>query len=233
MRFGAEGALYLTDWITGWDSKDQGRIWKLDAPAAAGSAVRKEVQTLLRADFRAPAGRGRVEPAAPRRHARPAEGAVRAGAPRRRSQPLLAAARDSAAGLGRLHAIWGIAQLARRQPAHAAQLAAVPRRPATPEVRAQAAKMIGDVRYAAAGDRALPLLKDDAAPRVQFFAAEALGRIAYKPAVSALVSMLADERRSRRLPAARRQPGARVDRRRGGARGAGAARVARGARWRR
>ena len=53
MRFGAEGALYLTDWITGWDSKDEGRIWKLDTPATAGSATRKQVLSELRADFRA------------------------------------------------------------------------------------------------------------------------------------------------------------------------------------
>ena len=50
--------------------------------------------------------------------------------------------------------------------------------------------MIGDVRYAGAGDKLVPLL-GDAAPRVQFFAAEALGRIAFKPAQAAIVAMLA------------------------------------------
>jgi hypothetical protein len=109
-------------------------------------------------------------------------------------QPFLATARDASAGFGRLHAIWGIAQLARRQPTHASHLAQFLADPDA-EVRAQAAKMIGDVRYAAAGDKLVPLLKDSA-PRVQFFAAEALGRIAHKPATAALVSMLAanDER---------------------------------------
>ena len=53
LRFGPEGAMYVTDWMTGWDSKEKGRIWKLDAAAAAGSATRKEVLTLLRADLRA------------------------------------------------------------------------------------------------------------------------------------------------------------------------------------
>ncbi len=38
MKIGPDGALYLTDWITGWDSKNNGRLWKLDTPAAAGSA---------------------------------------------------------------------------------------------------------------------------------------------------------------------------------------------------
>jgi putative heme-binding domain-containing protein len=187
MRFGAEGALYLTDWITGWSSKDQGRIWKLDTPSAAGSAMRKDVLTLLKADFR---NRPVDGVSSLLRHAdmRIRQKAQFELARRGDLAPFLAAARDGSAGLGRLHAIWGIAQVARRQPAQAAQLAEL-LGDKDPEVRAQAAKMIGDVRYGAAGDRLVALLADTA-PRVQFFAAEALGRIAYKPAVSALVSML-------------------------------------------
>jgi quinoprotein glucose dehydrogenase len=188
MRFGAEGALYLTDWINGWDSKDQGRIWKLDTPSTVGSAARKEVQTELRADFRS---RPVAGVSGLLRHAdmRVRQKAQFELARRGDVQPFLATARDASAGLGRLHAIWGIAQLARRQPTHASHLADFLADPDA-EVRAQAARMIGDVRYAAAGDRLLPLL-NDAAPRVQFFAAEALGRLAHKPAVTALVSMLA------------------------------------------
>jgi quinoprotein glucose dehydrogenase len=188
MRFGAEGALYLTDWINGWDSKDQGRIWKLDTPSTVGSAARKEVQTELRADFRS---RPVAGVSGLLRHAdmRVRQKAQFELARRGDVQPFLATARDASAGLGRLHAIWGIAQLARRQPTHASHLADFLADPDA-EVRAQAARMIGDVRYAATGDRLLPLL-NDAAPRVQFFAAEALGRLAHKPAVTALVSMLA------------------------------------------
>jgi putative heme-binding domain-containing protein len=188
MRFGAEGALYLTDWITGWNSKDKGRIWKLDTPAAAGSAARKDVLTLLRADFR---NRPVDGVSSLLRHVdmRVRQKAQFELARRGDLAPFLAAARDGSAGLGRLHAIWGIAQVARRQPAHAAQLAEF-LGDKDPEVRAQAAKMIGDVRHAAAGDRLLPLLAD-AAPRVQFFAAEALGRIAHRAAVDPVVGMLA------------------------------------------
>jgi glucose/arabinose dehydrogenase/HEAT repeat protein len=188
MRFGAEGALYLTDWMNGWDSKDQGRIWKLDTPATVGSAARKEVLSELRADFRS---RPVAAVSSLLRHAdmRVRQKAQLELARRGDVQPFLAMARDSSAGLGRLHGIWGIAQLARRQPTDASHLAQFLADPDA-EVRAQAARMIGDVRYAAAGDKLVPLLKDSA-PRVQFFAAEALGRIAHKPATAALVSMLA------------------------------------------
>ena len=187
LRFGPEGSMYVTDWMTGWNSKDQGRIWKLDAPAVAGSAVRKEVQTLLRADFRK---RPANDLTALLRHAdmRVRQKAQFELAGRSDTSPFLITARDRSASLGRLHAIWGLAQMARREPSIAAQLAEF-LADADPEVRAQAAKMIGDVRYTAGGDKLIPLLAD-AAPRVQFFAAEALGRIAFKPAQAPIVAML-------------------------------------------
>ena len=188
MRFGAEGALYLTDWITGWDSKDQGRIWKLDTPSAAGSAARKEVQSLLRADFRSRPVDGL---SGLLRHAdmRVRQKAQLELARRGDAKAFLAVARNGSAGLARLHAIWGIGQLARRDVAQAAPLVEL-LGDSDAEVRAQAAKTIGDVRYAAAGDRLVPLLADSA-PRVQFFAAEAIGRIAHKGALNGLVAMLA------------------------------------------
>ena len=189
MRFGPDGALYITDWITGWESKDDGRLWKIDAPAAAGSAVRKDVQSLLAADF---SGRGADDVAGLLRHAdmRVRQKAQFELVRRGEVQPLVAAARDTRNILTRLHGLWGIAQLSRKETKYAAEL--VPfLADSDGEVRAQAARMIGDVRYAPAADRLLPLLMDTA-PRARFFAAEALGRIAYKPAGPALVDMLAD-----------------------------------------
>jgi quinoprotein glucose dehydrogenase len=58
-----------------------------------------------------------------------------------------------------------------------------------PEIRAQAAKWLGDVRYKDAGASLIQLLKDDYS-RARFFAAEALGRIAYTPAVDQIVALL-------------------------------------------
>ena len=156
LRFGPEGAMYVTDWMTGWNSKDKGRIWKLDAPAAAGSATRKEVQTLLRADFRK---RPAPELTPLLRHAdmRVRQKAQFELAGRNDAPSFLTTARDGRPGLGRLHGIWGLAQMARRDPSIAPQLAEF-LADADPEVRAQAAKMIGDVRYAGAGDKLVPLL---------------------------------------------------------------------------
>jgi quinoprotein glucose dehydrogenase len=188
VKFGPDGALYVTDWITGWSAKNDGRLWKVDAPAVADSAIRKEVKSLLTEDF---AAKGSADVAALLRHA---DMRVRQKAQfdlvrRNDAQTLVAAARDSSNGLGRLHAIWGIGQLARKDPRQAAPLATL-LGDSDAEVRAQAAKLIGDIRDRASAPKLEALLKD-AAPRVRFFAAEALGRTGHRPATGPLVEMLA------------------------------------------
>lgn len=189
IRIGPDGALYLTDWITGWNSKDNGRLWKLDAPSAAGSTIRKEVQALLAADF---APRSASDLATLLRHA---DMRVRQKAQfdlvrRRDVQTLLEAARDTSSLHVRLHGMWGLAQLARKDAGQASHLRPFLKDP-DGEIRAQAARLIGDVRHAGAAADLLPLLMDTA-PRARFFAAEALGRLTHAAAVEPLIDMLAD-----------------------------------------
>ena len=203
LKFGPDGALYLADWITGWDSKNKGRIWKLDSPQAAASPMRTEVRTLIAAKFdtRSAADLGTLLRHADMRIRQKAQfELVRRGD----VKTLLAAAvaedraprsdDEPARKLARIHGVWGIAQLARRGRAkegaqHAALLTPLLTDPDA-EIRAQAAKMIGDIPYAQAAPSLVPLLADSA-PRARFFAAEALGRVAYKPAAAPIVAMLA------------------------------------------
>jgi HEAT repeat protein len=58
-----------------------------------------------------------------------------------------------------------------------------------PEIRAQAAKWLGDIKYKEAGDKLISLLKDPDS-RCRFFAAEALGRIMYEPAIHPIIELL-------------------------------------------
>ena len=51
MDFGPDGALYFGDWVDGWGVKNEGRIWKLDIPGEANSDIRREVKSLIAADF--------------------------------------------------------------------------------------------------------------------------------------------------------------------------------------
>jgi quinoprotein glucose dehydrogenase len=188
MKFGPDGALYLADWITGWDSKNDGRIWKVDAPAAASSPMRAEVRSLLAARFDSRAAADLVP------LLRHADMRVRLKAQfelarRNDAEAFTSAARQLEHRLARVHGLWGLGQLARKEPSHAARLTPF-LTDRDPEIRAQAAKLVGDVRHGDAAPALVALLKDEA-PRVRFFAAEALGRIAHRPAVAPLVDMLA------------------------------------------
>jgi quinoprotein glucose dehydrogenase len=188
LKFGPDGALYVTDWINGWNAKDKGRVWKLDTPATATSPIRAETRKLLGERFDS---KPVNDVAALLRHA---DMRVRQKAQfdlvrRGDAQPFSAALKSTDHQLSRVHAIWGIAQLARSDAKHAALLTPL-LTDADGEIRAQAAKMIGDVRYQSSAKALLPLLKD-ASPRARFFAAEALGRLEFKPATAPIVEMLA------------------------------------------
>ena len=149
--------------------------------------------------------------AAARRHARPSKGAVRAGAPRRREDAPRAASRArTPAGahswrLGRRRSSPG------KDPQHAPLLAPF-LADADAEIRAQAAKMIGDVRY---GRRPARWCRCSRTPR------RARGSSRPRRSAGSPTSRrrrrscdAGRQRRPRRLPASRRQPGAVAHRRR-------------------
>jgi quinoprotein glucose dehydrogenase len=186
--FGPDGAMYVADWIDGWGTKDHGRIWKLDGKAGM-TAERKEVQTLLADDFT------KYDEARLGEQLKSADLRVRQKAQfelARRGDKGMEVFQQAIAQtthqLARVNAIWGISQFARQDKKHAAVLLPL-LKDSDPEIRAQAAKWIGDVRYKDAGEALLPLLKDEYA-RARFFAAEALGRIAYEPAVNPIIDLL-------------------------------------------
>ncbi len=186
--FGPDGAMYLGDWIDGWDTKDYGRVWKLDV-ASGMSEERKQVKELLAGDFKK---FDEEKLSALLKHAD-----MRV---RQKSQFELATRGEKGLEvfqqnisqgenqLARVNSIWGVSQFARNDIKHAHTLVPL-LKDNDPEIRAQAAKWIGDVRYKEAGEALLPLLKDDYS-RARFFAAEALGRIAYEPAINSIIELL-------------------------------------------
>lgn len=191
LDFGPDGALYFSDWITGWEPNSAGRIWKLDIPGGADSPIRQETKELIRADF----SRSdivelsellehqdmRVRQKAQFELARRGETGYDA---------LLGVAQQADHQLARIHALWGIGQLSRKKIAYARSF--IPfLGDEDPEIIAQAAKMIGDVRYGEAGGALIPLVQHEL-PRVRLLATEALGRMAHKEAVPAIIAMLRD-----------------------------------------
>jgi quinoprotein glucose dehydrogenase len=187
LDFGPDGALYLTDWFTGWLRKGEGRIWRLDSPGAADSQPRQETQRLLAEDFGARDPLTLIDLLA-HEDMRVRQKAQFELAGRGETDVLLSAVEEAEDQLARIHGIWGLAQVGRRNAGAVDPL----RRlldDADPEIRAQSAKMLGDVRYSQAAAEVAALLADDEA-RVRLFAAEALGRMAHRPALDAVVVML-------------------------------------------
>ncbi|KIC92584.1 HEAT repeat domain-containing protein [Flavihumibacter sp. ZG627] len=189
LDFGPDGALYVADWIDGWGTGVFGRIWKLDDKSAAASAARKLTKTLLAADFSDYKAEQLGELLANEdmrvRMKAQFELVKRGNKSVRIFQQHL---HQKAKQLARVHAIWGISQLARKDAEQAAILLPY-LTDADDEIRAQVAKWLGDIRYKPAGEKLLPLLKDSFS-RARFFAAEALGRIAYEPAIQPIIEML-------------------------------------------
>ncbi|WP_209330156.1 HEAT repeat domain-containing protein [Lunatimonas salinarum] len=190
MDFGPDGALYFSDWIDGWVNKGYGRIWKMEDASAADWAPRVETKELMLADFSKKDldELERLLAHSDQRIRRKAQFAlVNKGS---KAQEVFSRQLAQTANLhARVHAIWGIRQLASKDSESAALL--VPYlRDQDPEIRAQAARWLGDIRFKEAGQDLIPLL-NDAHARVRFFAAEALGRIGYRDAVAPIIDMLA------------------------------------------
>ncbi|GAB2592009.1 PVC-type heme-binding CxxCH protein [Spirosoma areae] len=189
LDFGPDGAIYVADWVNGWGTKNYGRIWKLDDKDGANSAERALTKKLLAEDF------SKLPVATLGGHLKNEDMRVR-----QKAQFELAKRGDAGVAvfgqllkqtdsqLARVHSIWGLSQLARKDARYAGQLTPYLTDP-DPEIRAQVARWLGDMRYKAAGPALVSLLKDTNA-RTRFFAAEALGRLAYGPAVQSLIALL-------------------------------------------
>jgi quinoprotein glucose dehydrogenase len=189
VKFGPDGALYFADWIVGWDPKERGKIWKIDVPGGAATADRTATRALIAASFR---DRSTSDLVALLHHD---DMRVRTKAQfelveRGAAADLLASVTQTHYQFARIHGIWGLGQLARTDVNTARPLVGF-LADGDPEIRAQAAKLLGDVRYQPASTALVSLLHDPVA-RPRFFAAEALGRVQYAPAFRPIVDMLAE-----------------------------------------
>jgi quinoprotein glucose dehydrogenase len=188
--FGPDGAMYLADWIQGWGTKNFGRVWRVDV-STPDMEIRNSTLALLQKDFTVT---GINDLAKLLQHD---DKRVRHKAQfelvRRGDEGLKifeTTLKNSPHQLASIHSIWGIAQLAAKKPAYANVLTTL-LTDSDPELRAQAARWLGEIRYESAASSILSLVADTS-DRVKFFAVQALGRMAYKPAMEAIVTMLRD-----------------------------------------
>ena len=191
IRFGPDGALYVADWINGWDTKNYGRVWKLDVSDDKNDLkdLRAETKRFMQLNYATqsedmlltllsnPDMRIRLKSQF-ELATRGAKGAA----------VFSKAIAQTGNQLARIHAIWGMGQLTRQDKSYSNALLAL-LKDSDEEITAQAAKVLGDEYIVEAGPMLIPMLSSKN-PRVQFFGAQALGRIKDKSAVTPLLAMI-------------------------------------------
>lgn len=190
LDFGADGALYFGDWINGWGTKNEGRIWKLDMPGEKDSDIRKETKRLVQEDF-SKVDFPKLEICLAHRDMRIRQKAqfelVKRG--EKGYEIFLKTLRNSSYRLARIHSIWGIGQLARKGDIEKVKVLVPHLKDKDLEICAQVAKMLGDVKYKPAAPVLVAALKN-IDPRVRMFCAEALGRMEEQNASIPILKML-------------------------------------------
>jgi quinoprotein glucose dehydrogenase len=193
--FGVDGGIYYSDWVQGWGKTGKGRIYRVYEPGAVEKPIVRETKKLL-----AEGMSGRAQDALADLLAHPdmrvRQEAQFALADQNAVQIFAAVAANPAGPrLARLHAIWGLGQISSKSKVQSSKSMAAlePLLPllgdAEGEVRAQAAKVLGDGSVIKAYDGLLKLLHDQSA-RVRFFAAISLGKLGRKEAAQPLFEMV-------------------------------------------
>jgi quinoprotein glucose dehydrogenase len=191
IKFGPDGALYVNDWVNGWDTKNYGRIWKIDVKSEKNdlSAVRAETKRLIQIDYTKQTD-GQLAQLLTYGDMRIRQKAQFELVSRGKNGLAIFGKiiNDKSNQLARIHAIWGIGQLAKTD-VNTTDMLVNLLTDADAEIVAQAAKVIGDVKYTKAGSALIPLLAHSY-PRVKLYAAQALGRLQHQGAVQPLLKMI-------------------------------------------
>jgi quinoprotein glucose dehydrogenase len=189
VEIGLDGGLYVSDWVQGWKKTGRGRLYRIGDPRMRDDPLVRSTREILGQGMTA---RSLDELASLLGHAdqrvrQEAQFELAArGAPAR--EPLAAVARGGGPLLARLHAIWGLGQLARTQGEALAVLRPL-LQDGEAEVRAQAAHVLGDVRDAGAAGELARGMRDESA-RVRFYAAMAIARLRAHDAFDDVVAFL-------------------------------------------
>lgn len=206
--FGYDGCLYFTDWNRNGPKSGTGRIHRLRHPATeVNNHTVQEVKQIFARGFdqRSPKELAVLLGHVDRRVRQEAQFAlvnqsfhrtvwrwkkVEIRKPGGKAlETLSQVARKGTNQLARLHATWGLGQIGRKRP----ELLLNPLLPllddADAELRAQAAKMLGDARTVQAFPGLVKSLKD-ANGRVRYFAAQGLGKLGRAEAAGPVIAML-------------------------------------------
>lgn len=189
VEFGPDGRMYLSCFNNnGWYKEDIGNIYALESNDVADTGLLADTQRLLTTDFSTFVENELVPLLSHpdmRVRMRAQFDLVRRGS----ANILIAAIQENDDQLARLHGIWGLGQLARKDEALLSNFIGL-LEDSDSEVRAQAVKVLSDSRTVDAGD-ALVASLDDPSARVRSFAAIGVGKCGHTNALPKLYEMLA------------------------------------------
>ena len=189
LDFTMNGGAYVSDWVQGWSGAGKGRIYRVFDPVAAKSPIVSQTKALLAEGMTSRRAGDLVALLAhpDMRVRQEAQFELVSRGPD--SIPILSRIAATAANrFARIHVIWGLGQLGRKTPSALSPVVAL-LADSDDEIRAQAAKVLGDDVVPQASDKLLKLLTDTS-PRVRFFAAQALGHLKVSGAIEPLLAML-------------------------------------------
>ncbi|MBA4150608.1 MAG: HEAT repeat domain-containing protein [Verrucomicrobia bacterium] len=187
---GPDCNVYVSDWGTSYRMPNAGRIYRVFDPAQTNSAIRAEVKNILAEGFQpehTPLHLLNFLGHADQR-VRFAAQSFLVGKGRDGLRVFSAAMKQTTNQLARVHAVWGIANLGSASPAVFDTLIGITG-DADPEIRAQAAQMLGQMRVAWSLDT-LSKLTGDSQPRVRFHAAIAMARIGQPAGLPAIIRLI-------------------------------------------
>lgn len=183
---GRDGHLYVLDWVEGWGNPRRGRIYRVKANDGISDDEAKELKDLFAMDFHKgdPVIIGNLLSHDDMRLRLVAQGAIAAQGPEI-IPSLDRTIEESDDQLVRLHSLWAMRMIGGDQ-ARGPLVKTL--KDKDEEIRAQAAKAIGECGYIEVAGALVPLLKDESA-RVRYFAAVSLGKLKATDAMDAVLDM--------------------------------------------
>lgn len=172
LEFSPDGSLYVSDWVDGWNKPGKGRIYKI-SPLGEKSLSVKDL--LAQGFYRYPINDLLGFLKNPDLRVRREAQFVLAAKGKNAVPALMELAQSKADLLPRVHALWALEQIGRKDPGLSPNLLPL-LQDDDPEIRAQTAKVLGEIRQESARVHLAPLLKDPQL-RVRSLTALALAKL--------------------------------------------------------
>ncbi len=193
IAFTGDGSLYLSDWITGWNGEGEGIIWRIQNP----DSTDKETAALLKSgtDSLSNEALARQLRHPDRRVRLQAQFALAKKGSENALTTLLDTLQNEANPLARRHALWGLGQrYAQNSNQSIIKSMTAALADADSEVRAQAAKVLGDLPQNTALPNELLERIQDPVPRVRYHALLAAAKHGLAQAVAPAIRRLARDK---------------------------------------